>query len=365
MRIAIVLPGGVDRTGEYKVIPAILALIERLSSHHDVQVIALRQENHAGEWRLAGAHIHNIGLPRTRLRALHRVYTLHRALPFDVIHAFFSGSAGLIAALAGKCLGIPCLVHVAGGELASLTDIAYGGAQTWRGRTRESLVLRSVSAVTAASAPIIESLSRLRIAAQRVPLGVDLKSWPARNPVRRDHHRPARLIHVASLNAVKDQSTLVRALHSLAQSGLQFEMDIVGEDTLHGKLQNMVRQLGLSQRIRFRGFLTQKAMRPLIEAADLMVLSSRHETGPLVVLEAAVAGVPTVGTSVGHIVEWAPHAALSVPVGDWAALADSIRHLLADEELRIRIAHEALRRAVKEDADYTAKCFNDLYARLA
>jgi glycosyltransferase involved in cell wall biosynthesis len=364
MRLVLVVPGGVDRTGEVKVIPALLALIERLSRRHDVQVIALRQEERPDRWPLAGAYIHNIGVPRTRLRALHRVYALHRARPVDVIHAFFSGSAGLVAALAGKTLGIPSLVHVAGGELVALADIAYGGAQSWRGRMRERLVLRTASAVTAASAPIIQSLDRLHIAAQRVALGVDLKSWPVRHPVPRDPHRPARLIHVASLNAVKDQSTLLRALHRLMQTGVQFELDLVGEDTLHGEIQKLARQLGLTQRIRFRGFLTQKALRPLLEAADLMVLSSRHEAGPLVVLEAAIAGVPTVGTAVGHILEWAPDAALSVPLGDWAALAATIAHVLANEPLRLRIAHEALARAVKEDADHTAQCFNELYARL-
>ncbi len=345
-------------------IPALLALIERLSVRNDVQVIALRQEDRAGEWQLAGAHIHNIGRPHTVYRALFTLFKLHRASPFDAVHAFWSGSSGLVAALAGKFLGMPSLVHVAGGELVSLPEIGYGGARTWRGRTGVPLVLRNVSAVTAPSAPIIESLSRLRIAAYRVPLGVDLKSWPARNPVRRDPNRPARLIHVASLSHVKDQSTLLRALHSLMQSGSQFEMDIVGEDTLSGAMHSMARQLGLSERVRFRGFLTQKAMRPLVEAADLMVLASRHETGPLVLLEAAVAGVPTVGTAVGHLVEWAPDAALSVPVGDWAGLAGSIRKLLADEDLRMCIAQEALRRAVAEDADYTAQRFEDLYARL-
>jgi glycosyltransferase involved in cell wall biosynthesis len=93
------------------------------------------------------------------------------------------------------------------------------------------------------------------------------------------------------------------------------------------------------------------------------VLSSRHETGPLVALEAAVAGVPTVGTMVGHIAEWAPDAAVAVPVGDWARLSTAIRQLLEDEDLRFRIAHEALERAVREDADYTAERFSALYVR--
>lgn len=362
MRIALVVPGGVDRSGEYRVIPALLALISRLSRHNEVHVFALNQEAQASDWNLAGAHIHNIGLRQKHLRAVHAIYKMHRSLPFDVIHAIWSGSCGVVAATAARLLGARSLVHVAGGELVSIPEIGYGGSRTWQGRMREELVLRAVSTVTAASEPVIAALSLLGVAAHRVPLGVDLESWPPRDPVHRDHDRPARLIHVASLNRVKDQPTLLRALAALMNSGLRFEVDVVGDDTLRGETQALTQQLKLSERVRFHGFLTQRQLRPLVEAADLMVLSSRHETGPLVALEAAVAGVPTVGTMVGHIAEWAPHAAMAVPVGDWNRLAGAIRQLLEDEDLRIRIAHEAHKRAVREDADYTAERFSALYA---
>ena len=126
----------------------------------------------------------------------------------------------------------------------------------------------------------------------------------------------------------------------------------------------MAAELGLSERVRFLGFLPQRHLRPIVEAADLMILSSRHEAGPLAMLEAAVAGVPTVGTAVGHIREWSPAAAASAPVGDWAGLGKIISQLLQDEDLRLGIAREALRRAVREDANYTAECFQTLYSRL-
>lgn len=364
MRIALIVPGGVDRSGEYRVIPALLALIGRLSLHHDVQVIALSQEAHAGKWDLAGARIHNIGLKQTRLRAIGAIRSLHRSSPFGVVQAIWSGQCGLIAVAAGRILGIPSLIHVAGGELVALPDLNYGGRLSWRGRLREAVVLRGAAVLTSASTPVIEALSNLGLAAQRLPLGVDLHVWPPRAPVRRDPSRPAKLIHVASLNVVKDQPTLLQALAALDRAGASFEMDIVGEDTLQGEIQRLAGRLGLSGKIRFHGFLPQRRLRPVLEDADLMIISSRHETGPLAVLEAAVAGVPTVGTAVGHLVEWAPHAALSVPVADWAALADAIGQVINDEELRLRIAREALNRATLEDADYTARHFQALYASL-
>jgi glycosyltransferase involved in cell wall biosynthesis len=229
---------------------------------------------------------------------------------------------------------------------------------------REAWNLRAAAAVTAASAPIIDALSALGVAAQRIPLGVDLTAWPPRDPVPRDPSRPARFIHVASLNRVKDQTTLLRALASLMRSGMNFEMQVVGEDTLNGEMQSVAAELGLAERVKFLGFLPQGRLRPVVEAADLMILSSRHEAGPLVMLEAAVAGVPTVGTAVGHIREWSPAAAACVPVGDSARLAETIGQLLEDEDLRLRIAREALRRATSEDANYTAERFQSLYASL-
>ncbi len=362
MKIAVVIPGGVDRSAEYRVIPALLALFARLALHAEVHVFALEQEKRPSNWDLVGARIHNIGPGCTRLRAIRAVCAEHRTSAFHLVHSIWSGAPGLVAGAAAKLLHVPSVVHVAGGELVAIDEIGYGGRLSWKGRLREAMVLRSASAVTAASVPMIEALARIGIPARRLPLGVDLAVWPPREPVRRDISKPARLIHVASLNRVKDQATLLRALASVAQMGLEFEMDIVGEDTLRGEIQALAARFGLSGRLRFHGFLTQRQLRPLMEQSHLMLISSRHEAGPLVVLEAGVAGVPTVGTAVGHIAEWGPSAAAAVPVGDWASLARATAQLLADEELRLRIAREALRRAVREDADYTARRFQAIYA---
>ena len=263
-RIAVVVPGGVDQSGEYRVIPALLALIERLSLHNEVHVFALSQEPAACVWELAGARIHNIGARHTRLRAVRAICALHRASPFGLVQAIWSGACGQIAVAAGKMLGIPSLVHVAGGELVALPEIGFGGRQSWRGRTREALVLRAATAITAASGPMIELLAALDLQAQRLPLGVDLRTWPARVPPRRNGSGVARLIHVASLNRVKDQTTLLRALATLRTSGLNFHIDIVGEDTLQGAIQALCAQLGLSARTRFHGFLKQRQLRPVV-----------------------------------------------------------------------------------------------------
>jgi len=365
MKIALVTPGGVDRSAEVRVIPALIALIGRLAVEHDVHVFATHQDDAPDSWLLDGARIHNLGAPRTAWRAAAAILREHRVRPFEVIHAFWAGKHGALAVGIGALLRVPSVVHVAGGELAAIADIGYGGCLGWRGRIRERAVLRGATTVTCASQPIMDLIAERGVAAQRLPLGVDTRIWPPRHAVRRNPEEPARLVHVASLNAVKDQSTLLRAMRRLADEGRDFQLDIVGEDTLGGRMQTLAEDLGLGRHTRFHGFLTQRALRPIVEAAHVAVLSSRHEAGPVVLLEAAVAGVPTVGTAVGHLAEWSPRAALAVPCRDPAALAGAVAALLDDEDLRLRLASEAQRRATEEDADRTARAFDEIYRRIA
>ena len=84
----------------------------------------------------------------------------------------------------------------------------------------------------------------------------------------------------------------------------------------------------------------------------------------MAVLEAALAGVPTVGTDVGHVNEWAPDAAVAVPVGEARALADAVTSLLDDEPRRLALARAAQVRAIAIDADFTAASFERLYSEM-
>ena len=365
MKIALIVPGGVDRSGEVRVVPALLALMRRVAAAHELHVFATHQEPAAASWTLEGAHVHNLGRPRTALRAFRAVRAEHARGPFQILHSIWAGPCGALAVGLGALLRIPSIVHVAGGELVALDDIGYGGAASLRGRLLQRAVLRHATRVTAASEPMRALVARHGVHAQRVPLGVDLQRWPLRPPVRRRKDEQPRLVHVASLNRVKDQSTLLRALRLLEDRGRDFHIDIVGEDTLSGGIQALAAKLGIAQRIRFHGFLTQAALRPVVEKAHVAVVSSRHEAGPLVVLEAAAAGVPTVGTAVGHIADWSPDAALAVPCRDPAALANALESVLDDEDLRLRLADRAQQRVLRDDAEHTALAFDALYASLA
>ena len=369
VRIALVVPGGVDRSGTTRVIPALLSLIERLAWRHDVHVFALRQETAPGTWALLGATVHNLGVPTrglpgsTLLRFGPRLAGLLSEFgPFDVVHAFWANAPALLAAVAARFHRLPLAVHVAGGELSALPEIGYGGWLHARERWKTRLALRRAARVTAGSRFLRRLAAARGIAAEVVPLGADSTYF---SPGPRSEGPPVRLLHAASLNAVKDQPTLLRAFRRVVDEEPHVHLDIAGEDTLGGAVPAEAERLGLAGHVAFHGFLPSDQLRPLYRKADLFVLSSRHEAQGAAVLEAASCGVPTVGTAVGLVADLAPEAAEAVPVGDDRALAGTILSLLRDAGRRRRMGEAAQTFALAHDADFTANAFERIYREIA
>ncbi|HET6762738.1 MAG TPA: glycosyltransferase family 4 protein, partial [Longimicrobiaceae bacterium] len=355
---------GVDRTGTHRVIPCLLWLIERMAAAGDeVHVFAAAQEPEPGRWTLLGAQVHNVGRRPVRLRTLRALAAEHRRGRFDVLHAFWIPS-GTVAAAARLLLRVPVVLHMPGGDVTRLPEIGYGGVLTWRGRMAVRTAVAAAERVLAPSAYVVAQAAALGIRTERVPFGVALDRWPPAAPRARNPGEPARLLHVGSLNRVKDQGTLLRAAAILRDRGIAFQLDVIGQDTLGGAVQRQAAEMGLDGHVRFHGFLPQAAMRPWVQAAHLLLVTSRHEAGPLVLLEAAVAGVPTVGTAVGHLADWPADACATVPVGDAAALARETARLLADDGARMRMAARAQALALAEDADWTAGRVREIYGEV-
>ncbi len=368
MRIGLVVTGGVDRSGRERVIPVLLSLIERLARRHDLHVFALHHEDRPARYALLGATVHDLGtrqVPRgwRRIVQYRRLLATVRALPrFDVLHAYWGLPAGWVATAAGRRLTVPVIVTANSGEWTARGDIAYGLQRRWIDRRAVATAMRRAARVTVCTRFMEDLATRHGVRAEVVPVGVPRVSHP-------DGAHPAgppwRLLHVASLKPVKDQATLLRALARLRVTHPGVHLDIAGVDTTGGALARLAGTLGVERHVTFHGFLTQDRLAPLWASAHLHVVSSVHEASGVATLEAADAGVATVGTHVGYVADWAPDAAVSVPVGDAEALAAALADLLDDAARRAHIARQAQIRARLTDADWTAETFDRLYREVA
>lgn len=367
MNIVWVVPGGVDRTGQDRVVPVWLPLIERLAQKHHLLIIALGQYDAFCHYELLGAHVINLGAARApvnELRLPERWRQMHRALQVDgrrpdVMHAFHAGECGVLAGLMSKSLQLPLVTSIFSGELVWLPAIRYGWQGNWRSRLPVSLSLRLADWVTAGShyalAPIKKRQKRW------LPLGIEPSLF--KTAVSRANGPPWRLMHVAHINPVKDQMTLLGALRRVSDQ-LSVRLDWFGEDTLNGRLQSQIEALKLTEVVHYHGLQRLADMVPYYQQAHLFLQSSRHESQGVAVLEAAAAGVPTVGTAVGLVAELSPESATAVAVGDEVALAEAMLTLLQNEEQRLAKGQMAQEWAVRYDVDWTAVQLEQLYQQL-
>lgn len=339
LRVAIVIPGFVEARDDPG-LPAVVDLVARIAAAHDTHVVALRHPPARPLYRVAGATVHALGGGRAAgpsgraallARGLLALLRIHRQRPLDLVHAFWADEAGAVAALAARMIGRPAIVSVMGGELVRLADIGYGAALGRGGRLTAALALRQAALVTCGSTTIRELvLARApRATVELLPLGVDTTAFsPAGEPAR----GVPRILFVGGLEPVKDPQMLIRAFADLAGSHPDARLDIVGQGSLQAEIRRLAAELGIGERVTFRGQLPRGALPEVYRAASVLAVSSRHEAQSMVAIEAAACGVPVVGTRVGALPDLS-HGALTVPVGDRAGLARALATVLDDPVL--------------------------------
>lgn len=102
--------------------------------------------------------------------------------------------------------------------------------------------------------------------------------------------RPLTLLAVGRLHAVKNHAFLVRACARLRDWGLDFECAIAGEGPERHRLESLIGENRLQGCVKLLGHVPRERMHALYRRADVVVLTSRSEGIPLVLMEAMVRG---------------------------------------------------------------------------
>ena len=153
------------------------------------------------------------------------------------------------------------------------------------------------------------------------------------------------LIFIGELRALKGVDVLIEAVALLHQQGRRVSVTIVGSGPDEASFHRSVQTRGLAQSVRFFPAMPARQAFPL---GRVMVVPSRQESLPYIVLEAAGAAIPLIATSVGGIPEiFGSHAHRLVPPDNVPALAAAITRSL-DEPLEASDFAELLRQHVRE-----------------
>ena len=140
---------------------------------------------------------------------------------------------------------------------------------------------------------------------------------------------------ISTLTEQKGLFILLDAAAILRDKGANWVLLIAGGGPLKDELEKKVRDLGLTDQVRFLGWV-EKAAENILPSLDVFCQSSLWEANSIVLLEAMAAGIAIVTTDVGesrHVIDQG-RGGLVVPSGDAVALAEALAGLVDDREKR-------------------------------
>lgn len=189
---------------------------------------------------------------------------------------------------------------------------------------------------------------------QRIYNGMDLSRFTYASPAE----RPREIISVGRLVEKKGFPALLQACHILAQAGTDFHCTIVGKGDYEQLLRDQLADLGLAHHVALLGACSQNSVMQLVQnaavfAAPCIVGSDGNRDGlPTVLLEAMALGTPCVSTDVTGIPEVLRDGktGLMVAQNDAQGLADALKRLLDENDLRVNLAENG-RQLIEQQFD--------------
>jgi glycosyltransferase involved in cell wall biosynthesis len=173
------------------------------------------------------------------------------------------------------------------------------------------------------------------------------------------------VLFVGTIEPRKNLITLLRAFSEiLKNTELRPQLVIAGQEGwLVGETLNYVQSEGLSDRIKFTGYVTDRDLRALYSSCAVCVYPSLYEGFGLPPLEAMACGAPVITSDVPSLTETVGNAALLVAPTDVQKLARAIVEMLRDQEQRTHFSRMGLERASQFTWERTARLTLDVYSK--
>lgn len=201
-----------------------------------------------------------------------------------------------------------------------------------------------------------------------IPTGIDLEPYAQADGnalrSRKGWNDDKVLISVGRLGEEKNWPTLLKAAQKAHQKHPDLRVVIIGDGQDKDELQNLVAELGITERVEFTGQLPFTEVAAYLKAADIFGFASVTETQGLVTMEALAAGLPVTAVDASgtrDIVEDGEQGYLVRNDAD--ALSDSLIRLLDSPETRHRFSANAIKRAKTFDIQQCARQLVDVYER--
>jgi len=172
-----------------------------------------------------------------------------------------------------------------------------------------------------------------------IPLGVDLQRFQPAALTASPHQNSPYLLHVGQAYPHKNLARLIKAFAAVASAQPELQLVLAGKPhpSESPRLQALVHERGLGQRVQFRSYVPSAELPELMAGALAFVYPSLWEGFGLPVLEAMASGTPVLTSLGSGTEEVAGDAALLVDPADQGALTTALRDLVSQPGLADQI----------------------------
>jgi len=167
------------------------------------------------------------------------------------------------------------------------------------------------------------------------------------------------LIMVAAFREGKDQDTVIKTLKILPNN---FKLILVGDGIRKSKLEDLVAELDLKNRVSFLGFRSD--VYSLYKMSDIAILSSHWEGFGLVSVEAMASGTPTIASDVSGLNNVVKGGGILFETENIEELKKNILELIENPELYNKISNAGIEKSKKYNLDNTIKKLLNLYDQI-
>lgn len=256
----------------------------------------------------------------------------------DILHAHYATSYGLLGALTGFH---PFVISVWGSDVYNFPRISGMNRRTFE------FIMRKADVICSTSNVMVKEISKYTDKKiETVPFGVDTAKFIKQK--REKPHDYFKVGIVKSLSEYYGINYLIKAFKIfLNKAGNDnIVLEIVGEGPDKIKLQNLSKELGIYDKVIFRGFIDNDLLPEVFNDFDLGVYPSIYESFGVSLVECMSCGCPVIASDADGFVEILDNQkyGIIVPKKDVVAAADAIYKLYNDENLRNDLAAKGRKR---------------------
>ncbi|HKZ72830.1 MAG TPA: glycosyltransferase family 4 protein [Steroidobacteraceae bacterium] len=297
---------------------------------------------------------------------LRRGLALGREQSFDIVNTHFVVPTGPLGHVLARGMRVPNVLSVHGGDLFDPSKRMSPHRHVAL-RVAVAAMLRRADAVVAQSqdtAVNVSSIYGVQRIVDLVPLGIDRPPAGVRCN-RASLSIPDDAFAMVTIGRVVPRKATTQLVRVLADLGPKAWLIVVGDGPDAGAVRQAARELGVGDRVRLLGFVTEAEKHRALAAADLFVSTSQHEGFGLVFLEAMAFGLPVVCYNRGGQVDYlsTPATGAVVRLNDVAAFTAAVRELRDAPELRATIRARNLAKVESYFIDRCAQAYESIFER--